>query len=87
MPFIILFSAIALIPTDDIASGLSISIPDPSDAAADFECLRCRFGATATARATPPTAPAPGPGVDFGGAAAMGTTPLTPPLELAADPW
>jgi hypothetical protein len=69
-------------------SGLSTSIPDPSTAETDFECRRCRFGATATVRGT--LLAAPGPGVDLGGAAAIGTTafpPTVPPPELPADPW
>jgi len=69
------------------ASGPSMSMPEPSAVPPDFECRRCRFDTTGTVRAT--LLAAPGPGVDFGGAAAMGTTgfpPTVPPAELPADP-
>lgn len=54
-------------------------------------CRRCRFGAVATVgRGT--LEAAPGPGVAFGGAAAIGTTPFPPltpvvPTEDPAEPW
>lgn len=53
----------------------------------DLECLLCLLGATGTMRGT--VLAAPGPGVDFGGAAAMGTMtlpPTVPPPELLAEP-
>jgi len=53
-----------------------------------LECRRWRLGAIGVARGT--LLAAPGPGVDFGGAAAMGTTPfrpVLPPPELPAEPW
>jgi hypothetical protein len=55
-------------------------------------CLRCRLGATATLLRGMLEAAAPGPGVAFGGAAAMGTTPFPPlipvvPTEDPAEPW
>lgn len=56
----------------------------------DLLCRRCRFGATACEREA--VAAAPGPGVAFGGAAAMGTTPLPPEIPVVptlepAEPW
>ena len=55
-------------------------------------CRLCRFGATATFARGALDAAAPGPGVAFRGAAAIGTTPLpplivvVPPIEEPADP-
>jgi hypothetical protein len=70
-------------------SGESISML--SIALALLLCLRCRFGATALDRGILDAAAAPGPGVAFGGAAAMGITPLPPltpvvPTEDPAEP-
>lgn len=69
-------------------SGLSTSIVDPSAVDADLEYRRWRFGANGVLRGT--LLAAPGPGVDLGGAAAIGTTPLipevVPPEELPAEP-
>jgi hypothetical protein len=55
-------------------------------------CRLCLFGATVTFVRGMLDAAAPGPGVSFGGAAAMGTTPLPPlipvvPTEDPAEPW
>jgi hypothetical protein len=55
-------------------------------------CLRCRLGATAMFDRGMLDAAAPGPGVAFGGAAAIGTTPFPPlipvvPTEDPAEPW
>lgn len=59
--------------------GLSISIPSPP---ALLLCLRCRFAEIAMVRGREA---APGPGVAFGGAAAIGTTPF-PPTAPAMEP-
>lgn len=74
--------AVSLDPVE--FSGLSMSIPALS--AALLLCLRCRLADAATVRGS---AEAPGPGVDFGGAAAIGTTPLPPtaPVAVPALPW
>jgi hypothetical protein len=55
-------------------------------------CLLCLLGATATFPLGRLDAAAPGPGVAFGGAAAIGITPFPPlipvvPTEDPADPW
>lgn len=64
-------------------SGLSMSIPL---SAAPLLCLRWRF-ADMVAMVLGRDA-APGPGVDLGGAAAIGTTPLPPtPAVEPALPW
>lgn len=63
-------------------SGLSMSILPLLSPPALLLCLRCRLAETVTDRGMEA---APGPGVDFGGAAAIGTTPL-PPTAPAAEP-
>lgn len=73
--------AVSLDPVE--FSGLSMSIVL---SAALLLCLRCLLADTATVRGS---AEAPGPGVDFGGAAAIGTTPFPPtaPFAVPAFPW
>lgn len=61
-------------------SGLSMSITLSPPAL--LLCLRCRFADIAIVRGRDA---APGPGVDLGGAAAIGTTPF-PPTAAAAEP-
>ena len=85
-----------LIPRDLAASfdpvllvGESTSMLSIADT--DFEWRRWRFGATVEVRGMLEAA-APGPGVAFGGAAAIGITPLpllipVVPTEEPADPW
>lgn len=60
-------------------SGLSMSMPSPP---ALLLCLRWRLAEIATLRGREA---APGPGVDLGGAAAIGTTPFPP--AAAVVPW
>lgn len=87
-----------LIPTDFAASldpvefsGESISML--SAALAPLLCLLCLLGAAAELVRGMLDAAAPGPGVSFGGAAAIGTTPfppltpLVPTEEPPAEPW
>jgi hypothetical protein len=81
--------AASLLPV--LFSGLSTSMAW-SMAETDLLCRRCRFGATACEREAEAVAAAPGPGVAFGGAAAMGTTPLPPEIPVVptlepAEPW
>jgi hypothetical protein len=69
-------------------AGLSISMPEIESAPPDLLCLRWRFedDMPVIDRGRDE---APGPGVDFGGAAAMGTTPF-PPTALDVEvppPW
>jgi hypothetical protein len=71
-------------------SGESISIL--SMALTLLLCRLCLFGATVIFDRGPVDAAAPGPGVAFGGAAAIGTTPLPPvtpvvPEVEPAEPW
>ena len=76
------------IPTDLAASldpvefvGESISMV--SIALTPLLCLLCLFGAVAVVERGRVAAAAPGPGVSFGGAAAMGTTPFPPLIPVA----
>jgi hypothetical protein len=62
--------------------GLSMSILGDISAPPLLLCLRWRFDDTVAGRTREE---APGPGVDFGGAAAMGTTPF-PPMPPADEP-
>lgn len=66
-----------------VSLGLSISIPEEPSVPALLLCLRCRLD-EAEAAPDREADDAPGPGVAFGGAAAMGTTPLPP---APAFPW
>lgn len=95
--FVILPPEEIFIPTDFAASLEPVEFSGESTSMLSIAltlllCLRWRFGATATFDRGMLDAAAPGPGVAFGGAAAMGTTPFPPlipvvPTEDPAEPW
>lgn len=64
---------------DPVDSGLSMSMPITPSPPLFLLWRRCRFEDTATGR---DIEEAPGPGLAFGGAAAIGTTPLPPEMPL-----
>lgn len=74
--------AASLEPVEFVGESISMA-PLLSIAETDLLCRRWRFGATTTERGTLDAAP--GPGVAFKGAAAMGITPL-PPLTPVVPP-
>lgn len=63
--------------------GASISMADDANKPSPLLCRRCRFEEAVEGRELDDEAP--GPGVAFGGAAAIGTTPL-PPAATAVVP-
>lgn len=95
--FVMLPPEAMLIPTDFAASFDPVEFSGESTSMLSIAltlllCRRCRFGATATLVRGILDAAAPGPGVAFGGAAAMGTTPFPPLIPVAptddpAEPW
>ena len=95
LPLVGIFDVCGVDPSDLAASlepvefaGLSMSIPEMDSAPPDLLCLLWRLEDDMPVMDRGRDE-APGPGVDFGGAAAIGTTPFTPTAldEEPAPPW